>query len=976
MARLESQTALVIPRENQDVRIATAYNIFNIYKNDILLTHKTTRAGCTTALAAESLNRKEPFLMVVPTNNIAQKTIVTDAKKYSDTKDPYIIHIKSNHFCIKNEELCEQYPDLKRLPILPLPAKCSECEYYDFCPITEIIRKPNSDGYVLTYQKLVALLLSMGNHPNTTAEAIIDIVSSCRNIVFDEIHEIQYGKSSSLTVYDNSNTENKRIDFSKYMQLHTEYRYIFKMLTNFKMLLSEEEIEFNIQGCKWDADEEDHWKHHSHRQIENNWTDISTKDNGDITKTIIAIYEEIIDLTKERKKYDLKIYDVLDLYKILNIVTSESISLTAIKDGGDIKVNMVAIDVFFTNMIKSFIQSIENGNRRVFLTSATICSYDYPGLLADNKKMKKITFGSGGDPMNTNNKMLILADKKRYNSIGTNSYFKKKDEILMRIKEILEAYGNDECKIVAMNIKHAIDLQNDLKALKIEKQVTYYKSPELMGVSADERVLIAVGMAYKPANAYDGITKTLKCSRTLLHESIQSDTWQAWSRVKDPSGENPSLVFALGCRGGACKSITNWGYDRNVIIQDSKHSVKVGTECITTPKIIECNDFDSMMKEANVHKTGKNSGNLTEKNIFEFDIKNFFGSDSRLFEKLVHSNDKKCLLYYIYRHFSTIQCTIYLKSDLINLIVNRRDAFIEQAHDGDYFKVSSEISDTLIENHINHGVTIGSYFLDNQNNVKCIAFDIDSHPKKEATEEEIIQSNEKAEHDLIELTEYLNKNNVPHVLESSGSKHSYHVWILLKPVKAVIAKEFGKFIQKESGVKCELFPKQGKINRTGYGNAIKLPFALHRLNGNTSKIMVNGEFVEDFKELDIGIVDISNFKMPEKPKTKRQNVMFSEIKNVRPCIKDALTKELIGSGGHMLRIAIVREFYNFGMTNPDELCRLFENQADYDYEISLNKVLSIIKDDYKIWHKDTLNEHCSSFINCSECDYMPCKERF
>ncbi len=975
MVRLKSQTELITPRKNQDVRIATAYNIFNIYQNNILLTHKTTRAGCTTALAAESLNREEAFLMVVPTNNIAQKTIVQDAQKYSDMEDPYIIHIKSNHFCLKNEELCEEYPDLKRLPILPLPAKCSECEYYDICPITEIIRKPHANGYVLTYQKLVALLLSMGNHPHTTAEAIIGIISGCKNIVFDEIHEIQYGQSSSLTVYDNSNEKNKRIDLSRYMEIHEDFKYIYKMLTNFRMLLNEEEIELNIQGCKWDADEEDHWKHHINRQLKNNWTNITNKEDGNATKTIIAIYEEIIKLTKERNKYNLKIYDILDIYKILNIVTSESISLTAIKDNGHTKINMVAIDVFFTNMIQSFVHSIENKDKRTFLTSATICSFDYPKLLMDHNKMVKITFGSGGDPKDTNKNMLIIADKKRYNSIGTNSYFKKKDEILMRIKTILEAYGSETCKIVAMNIKHAIDLQKDLKALGVDTDVTYYKSPELMGVSANERILIAVGMAYKPANAYDGITNSFKTSRTLLHESIHSDTWQAWSRVKDPSGENPSIVFALGCRGEACDKITRWGYGRNVIIDGDKHSLQIENECITSPKTIECTDFNEMLNVANTHKPAINLGNLSKINNFKFDQKNENGSEEHQLKYMVSVINEKCLFNYIYRHFCLIKDTIYLKSDLIDLIVNRRDAFIEQSFDGEYFKVSSEISDTLIDNHINHKITIGSYFLDNINNVKCIAFDVDSHPKKNATEEEIVQSDEKAEEDLIKLTEYLTLNGLPYIVEASGSKHSYHIWILLQPVKAKIAKQFGKLILKDAGVKCELFPKQELVSRKGYGNAIKLPFALHKKTGNTSKIMINGEFVEDFEELEVGILDISSFKMPDKPKIKKQNVTFCEIKNVRPCIKDALNKDLIGPEGHMMRIAIVREFYNFGMTDPEELVNLFVNQADYDYVISLNKVLSIIKDDYKIWHRNTLNEHCESFINCSECDYMPCKNR-
>ncbi|WP_269849536.1 hypothetical protein [Methanosarcina horonobensis] len=45
-------------------------------------------------------------------------------------------------------------------------------------------------------------------------------------------------------------------------------------------------------------------------------------------------------------------------------------------------------------------------------------------------------------------------------------------------------YGNDDCIIIALNTKEAIKLEAALKEAGHEHDVTYYKAPEMMGVSA------------------------------------------------------------------------------------------------------------------------------------------------------------------------------------------------------------------------------------------------------------------------------------------------------------------------------------------------------------------------------------------------------------------------------------------------------------------------------------------------------------
>ena len=168
--------------------------------------------------------------------------------------------------------------------------------------------------------------------------------------------------------------------------------------------------------------------------------------------------------------------DILELYKMMSIVTSEVISINAIKDSGIIKINMTCIDYTLQNMINSFVMSMQTKSRRIFLTSATICSYDYSKLFLGNIKPINISFGIGGDPLNTNSKMLILADNKKYHAIGSRSRYNKREEIVSRIIEILHCYGDENCKIVTVNVKESRALEHALDEAGNPHAVTYYKS--------------------------------------------------------------------------------------------------------------------------------------------------------------------------------------------------------------------------------------------------------------------------------------------------------------------------------------------------------------------------------------------------------------------------------------------------------------------------------------------------------------------
>lgn len=890
--------------------------------------------------------------MIVPTNMIAQKTIVKDMKQYSDVKNPHIIHVKSNHNCLINAEMCDEFPDLKDLPILPLPQSCEGCANYAHCPITEIIRHPDADGIVLTYSKLVAAMLSSGGKRESMGDKIIDAVTQKRNIVFDEVHEIQYGKASTLTYYDDSIKNDKTIKLWQYGCLKDNYNELWELIGKFGMIIGVNSTQDVIKELKEAAEQDDFWKKHLSTTIKNKFYD----DIHYSSKKIKAIYAEIVELTKHREDHDLPMHDIKNLYKIMNIVLSEKISIHSIRDKGEIKVNISAVDLLYTEMIRSFSMSMQNGNKRIMLTSATICSYDYSRMFIGDTKPINIMFGRYGDPMNTNDKLTIYPDSKTYTTVGRYSFMKKKDDIVKSIIEILDKHGDKNCVIITPNIKLSYFFEKELKICRHEHPVTYYKAPEMMGISNKARVMIAIGIAYKPANAFDVITSDIESSQILKHESIHADTWQAWGRVKDPAAKKESYVYAIGVKEDICRDIIKWGYCRKVVFsstKDKKITISVENEnnYISEPKIKFLNNPKTIIQE-------QDNLSLTKNLVTDFVEK-------------YHYN--------IYWYYLEKTVTRYLKRNINQVLLNRMDTYAEQNHDGSgYFRVSSEISDQLIDNHIEGKITIGGYCLNKGNEVSNIVFDIDAHPDKaDNTPEALIMRQQEAEQDLLKLQSFLDSVNVPYITEASGSQHSYHIWIVLKQVKAMIAKEFGKQILKDAGVKCEMFPKQATLRKNdGYGNLVKLPFGINKRNGKRSMLQINGELVEDFDVLKIGELDISTFKPTKINQKKKTNKSIPIITSVRPCIKSAIEKSLVGYDGHMMRIAITREYFNCGMTDPASIAKLFSNQSDYDFEKSLMHVNSIVLENYGVWTKHTLNEHCSSLIDCDNCNHFQCKERY
>ena len=159
---------------------------------------------------------------------------------------------------------------------------------------------------------------------------------------------------------------------------------------------------------------------------------------------------------------------------------------------------------------------------------------------------------------------------------------------------------------------------------------------------------------------------------------------------------------------------------------------------------------------------------------------------------------------------------------LYRYFVVRNDTYAKQNEDKSYLRISEPLAPELIEKeHLEGNLTIGTYNLDTQNRVKWLCFDIDPQTTKNPKED--------ASHLVAQAKACFSERSV--WLEASRfPDESYHVWVFFEPeIPAYAARFLGKKVLEKCGnPNIELFPKQDKIEKDGFGNLMKIPLGLHQ----------------------------------------------------------------------------------------------------------------------------------------------------
>lgn len=171
-------------------------------------------------------------------------------------------------------------------------------------------------------------------------------------------------------------------------------------------------------------------------------------------------------------------------------------------------------------------------------------------------------------------------------------------------------------------------------------------------------------------------------------------------------------------------------------------------------------------------------------------------------------------------------------NQMLNYFFHRRDVFSEQESSGAYHPVKRRITLDDIQAHINGDKTISAYCLNTDNTIKWACIDVDGDKTLPP------ETNEKKLYPLCRVI-YNSFPEFERMLEFSGNK-GYHIWIFFRnPIYARLGQKIVSARMNLVGIfGHEIFPKQIELNENRkYGNAVKLPQALHKVSGKRSYIV-------------------------------------------------------------------------------------------------------------------------------------------
>ena len=310
-------------------------------------------------------------------------------------------------------------------------------------------------------------------------------------------------------------------------------------------------------------------------------------------------------------------------------------------------------------------------------------------------------------------------------------------------------------------------------------------------------------------------------------------------------------------------------------------------------------------------------------------------------------------------------------------IIARTDVYARQQKDGRYHKVAKDLTDAALLRHLDHVITLGCYTSFPDSTCKFALFDVDGHEGKETIPLDVVQGR------ASKLVFTLKSFNIPYTFAES-SPGCYHIHIFFDPpAKTVEAYDFIRWVARNAELpETEVFPKQRDIPDGDYGNLVRLPFSRHQKKG-TEYRYINDEF-EYVDEFEVTPIDITGFvtKDSYQPPTPQESpdengelvpCRIPAVKGVvPPCLQACLENnvELVGGGGHYMRVSIVCAYRDIGLKFP-ALCQLFSKQADYKEVYTAKQVKSVLKKDGGYSYScRSLREKCQRFV-LQYCDNCP-----
>lgn len=544
----------------QDPRYLEAVKFYSETSNGthVVKLHKTTRAGATVALSAESINRKELATLICRTNRVITHTVKGDVVGHTQKYHANPVHITRNSYCPKITSLIRKHPSVQLLGILPLP-NCDRCKIpTKECPIKYAFDTPpeNIDIYCLTYAKLASLMLSESDK----VTELLNKVLTSRNFILDEVQHLQEGEAINTAIW----TKGADREFNLIENFENRFCKLSEVSPIMKQFISDangflKQLQPITEQLKARSQQDRYRKHLSFsdvnpsvkkelemlKELTNKTT--SGVEKSDVNKnwlknaietsqqslrlesekpqeaqvefhidhttpfgSIMTIQKKLVNIMIRKEKYSLNEEEIIALSKLLFITTAKRFTVSYVKSLRAETITLQAENSVFYRALQKFLERIlaSRQPKRVIFTTATFGGIRLESLF--NRALKNIpieskTWGRNGDPMNTRDKALIITDKFR---ISPYNFGRKFNIITKLIKSVAKRYGLKNIQVCTMNKRWAARLLKDLKTSGFtEDDITWYGSDRTEGVASKKRIWITVGLAEKPINAKDSLAE-------------------------------------------------------------------------------------------------------------------------------------------------------------------------------------------------------------------------------------------------------------------------------------------------------------------------------------------------------------------------------------------------------------------------------------------------------------------------------------
>jgi hypothetical protein len=638
---------------------------------------KPVRAGFTTSAIMACEEKGWRLLVLAPTNRILKETV----SKASGTA----IRVPGNNECHQLQAAIIKNPVLKQLP-LPLP-DCDKCTLSKRCPVLEIIRVKDFNTAGLTYAKLEALMLSRSERSNK----ILDKLKRAEVVLMDEAHILSLPSATSVKAYVK-------------LKIPSGFRALSRVHDTWLTLCqSQGTIIQNLMSKAAQGHASQYLAQPVHNPQELTWQRLKSA-WGQLRD--LAISQETI--SKDT---------IMKLRDIINILGSEEITLNYISEdeGRSGSIYISSGQNRLNRTLSRFLQVRAKKAKHIYVSGTIIEAYKGHLTEISGQEVKSAIFP---DIRNATKKMILIPDRWKLTSWNF-------DKMLPRIMSTIKAIAEREKQpiyLLASSVQNAKILKEEVDKLgTMDITVDYYRSDRSMGVERSERVCISVGMAEIPANACDVIAKGNNPderwlhSRKLRRQSVDTATWQAVNRVRDPEGKVESRVYFIGCRDEQVRQVATWGTDRQIVVKKIKKTRGSNGKTIRTP-IMDV-EVDQPIETPRIIAEDKNKGRRSRHSVSDYVVTVYPGNYIN-FQKpassstnVYRANGREVEIYNYSSDESQVDQTT---GALCSWFVNRSDCYAVQKQNSktgkwEYHTVKAPITEDLVRRHIGGGVTIGVY---------------------------------------------------------------------------------------------------------------------------------------------------------------------------------------------------------------------------------------------------------------------------